>query len=46
MCIATVHYLRGHYDDALEIYNRIYKKSKKSKKKKAVFVHISLCYFK
>ena len=43
MCLAALHYARGHYEDATEIYKKI-----QSEKKEfvALNVYMALCYYK
>ena len=42
LCLAAVHYLRGHYDDSIEIYKKILNENKA---KYAVYVYLALCYY-
>ena len=43
LCVAAVHFLRGHYDDCIDIYKKLLLENKKLK---AVNVYLSLCYYK
>ena len=43
MCVAAVHYLRGHYDDCIDIYKKLLLENKKLN---AVNIYLSLCYYK
>ena len=41
--LASIHYLRNHYQEAIDIYKRELSKSKASH---ALDVYIALCYYK
>lgn len=43
MTLAAIHYLRGHYEEATEIYKKLLLESRKYE---AVNVYIALCYYK
>eukprot|EP01112_Ceratiomyxa_fruticulosa_P007514 TRINITY_DN1954_c0_g2_i1.p1 TRINITY_DN1954_c0_g2~~TRINITY_DN1954_c0_g2_i1.p1 ORF type:complete len:569 (-),score=110.91 TRINITY_DN1954_c0_g2_i1:144-1850(-) len=42
LCLASIHYLRGHYQEAINVYKKILA----SKDYPALNVYISLCYYK
>ena len=42
LCLAAVHYLRGHYDDCIEIYKRLLQENKS---KHSLYVYLALCYY-
>lgn len=43
LCVAAVHYLRGHYDDCIDIYKKLLLENKKLY---AVNLYLSLCYYR
>ncbi len=43
LCLAAIHYLRGHYDDCIDIYKKLLVENPKHI---AINVYIALCYFK
>jgi len=43
LCLAAIHFLRGHYEEAIEIYKKILLENRDYQ---AVNVYIALCYFK
>jgi intraflagellar transport protein 56 len=43
LTLAAIHYLRGHYEEATEIYKKLLLESRKYE---AVNVYIALCYYK
>lgn len=43
LCLAAVHYLRGHYDDCIEIYKKLIQEDSGNL---AVYVYLALCYYR
>jgi intraflagellar transport protein 56 len=43
LCLASIHYLRSHYQEAIDIYKRILMESREYI---ALQVYIALCYYK
>ena len=43
LCLAAVHYLRSHYEEAVEIYKKLLIENKENL---ALNVYIALCYYK
>lgn len=43
LCMAAMHYLRGHYEDATEVYRKM---SMENRDYLAINVYIALCYYK
>ena len=43
LSLAAIHYLRGHYEEATEIYKKLLLESRKFE---AINVYIALCYYK
>ena len=43
LCLAAIHYLRAHYQDAIDIYKRLVLQNKDIV---ALHVYIALCYYK
>ena len=43
LCLSAVHYLRGHYDDCIEIYKRL---NLENRGFLAINVYLALCYYK
>ena len=43
LTLAAIHYLRGHYEEATEIYKKLLLESRKYE---AINVYIALCYYK
>lgn len=43
LCLAAIHFLRGHYQDAIDIYKRLVLQNKDMI---ALHVYIALCYYK
>lgn len=45
LCLAGIHYLRGHYEDAIDIYKKIMI-DEKDRQAAAAHVYCALCYYK
>ncbi len=43
LCLAAIHYLRGHYDDCIDIYKKLLMENKKNL---ALNVYLALCYYR
>ena len=43
LCLAAVHYLRSHYEEAVEIYKKLLIENKENL---ALNIYIALCYYK
>lgn len=43
LCLAAIHYLRGHYDDCIEIYKKLLMENKNCH---ALHVYLALCYYR
>ncbi len=43
MCLASIHYLRSHYQEAIDVYKKILSKHRDYI---AINVYVALCYYK
>lgn len=43
MCLAAIHYLRGHYEEATDAYKKLLLENREFQ---ALNVYIALCYYK
>ncbi len=43
LCLAAIHYLRGHYDDCIDIYKKLLQENKKNL---SLHVYLALCYYR
>jgi intraflagellar transport protein 56 len=43
LCLAAIHYLRGHFEEATEIYKKILLETRDYQ---AINAYIALCYYK
>lgn len=43
LCLASIHYMRGHYQEAIDIYKRILLENRDYV---ALNVYIAMCYYK
>lgn len=43
LCLGAIHYLRGHFDDCIEIYKKLLMENKNFY---ALHVYLALCYYR
>ena len=43
LCLAAIHYLRGHFDECIDIYKKLLMENKKNL---ALHVYLALCYYR
>lgn len=43
LCLAAIHYLRGHYEEATELYKKLLLENREYL---AINVYVALCYYK